>query len=603
MSITSPSSNILHRPINNSTLAIPTTMQSPAAHAMHHRGADDVYTINAANASLLVSSSMSNDDTTIHDERRDDFFDCHATNSKCTYFYPGEFYRHYFDNVVLKSTSIDAITINNYHTSNKEYIAKMGDRIGLNNANLPALNSFSWWITFGLDNEQENGSNNYTNNNSNTHMTIMNMIQHRYNLPLQNLTYIHIHKCGGTSIQGALYRRARHLRNMAFRIVHDIDNGDSDEQHTRQKDQQLHLLPPHRHQQTMQNRDADSNTTLRIKLQADVHAYRHSFGGGSLLKKAIWDAERLDHIRAIYNSQSFLPSYYSSPVSQDLQRQLEQHQQSMNYTSKQNKQSIHRAQYHYRSPHVIFTIVRDPIQRFLSAIQQVMQYNVEFRQKCLFEDNENRAESDNQRLSVFQLPSWSMLLKWRRKVHHEEEENDGEEDERAQRQQSLRRQTIQCSIQDMEQTSYRKDVHLQPMASHFRLLDYSDWNVTTFATTATTGEEKNRHGSASTIRSDGSRGIAISVFSMDDIHHVLTHFLGMNNQVDDDGEKNESLVKPSTIHMRDRSNEEYATSSILSQLSSSDCDENMIRQICALYHVDVELMKWLGFGGEAVERC
>ena len=90
---------------------------------------------------------------------------------------------------------------------------------------------------------------------------------------------------------------------------------------------------------------------------------------------------------------------------------------------------------------------------------------------------------------------------------------------------------------------------------------------------------------------------------MEDIHHVLSHFLGMNNQVDDDGEKNESLVKPSTIHMRDRSNEEYATSSILSQLSSGDCDENMIRQICALYHADVELMKWLGFGGEAVERC
>ncbi len=61
-------------------------------------------------------------------------------------------------------------------------------------------------------------------------------------------------------------------------------------------------------------------------------------------------------------------------------------------------------------------------------------------------------------------------------------------------------------------------------------------------------------------------------------------------------------MKTSTMHMRDRSNEGYATSPILSQLYLRDCDETMIRQICDLYHVDVELMKWLGFGGEAVER-
>lgn len=287
MSLASPSSssnvNVLHSSSDNSTLAIMTTIQSPAAaaHAMHHIADDDVYTTNAGNASLLVSSSTSNDGISIHNERRDDFFDCHSTNSKCTYFYPGEFYRHYFDNGVLSSTSIDAITITTNHTSNEEYITKMRDRIGLNNTNLPALNSFSWWITNRGDSDQEgellvgeaDSSNHYTNNNSNNHTTIMNMIQHQYNLPLPNFTYIHIHKCGGTSIQGALYRRARHLRSMAFRI----DIGDIDEQHMRQKGQQLHLLPPDRHQQTRQYRDADSSTTLRIELQVFVTRYNDSY--------------------------------------------------------------------------------------------------------------------------------------------------------------------------------------------------------------------------------------------------------------------------------------------------------------------------------------
>ena len=394
-------------------------------------------------------------------------------------------------------------------------------------------------------------------------------MQYKYNLPLQNITYIHVHKCGGTSIQGAFYRRARHLRNMAFRFV--VDNNGRDA---------WHLNPQQRHQQTSEKQDTD---TALIKLQANVHAYRHSFGGGSLRKKDRWDAERLDHVHAIFDSQQSSLSFHSSSVLQDVQQQ---HQKSSN------------------DAHVIFTVVRDPIQRFLSAIQQVMQYNVEFRQKCLFEDKEKEMRREQQSLSFFQLPSWSMLLKWRRNEDQEEKVHNYQEIF-AQRQKSLRRRTIQCSIQDMEHTSYRKDVHLQPMVSHFRLLDCNDGiknrndanaTIIPFAT-ATAGEKWQRESGG--IATSG-RGIAVSVFSMEDIPHVLAHLL--QDDDDDDGAKNDT-VKASTIHMRDRSNEEYATSPILSQLSSRDCDETMIRQICKLYHVDVELMKWLGFGGEAVERC
>ena len=42
---------------------------------------------------------------------------------------------------------------------------------------------------------------------------------------------------------------------------------------------------------------------------------------------------------------------------------------------------------------------------------------------------------------------------------------------RKERESQLRQKTIQCAIQDMEETEYRRDVHLVPMASHFRLLD------------------------------------------------------------------------------------------------------------------------------------
>ena len=134
ISLSSPSSDILPNKV----------MQSRAADGMRH-----TYTINTAGDESLLKTNV---DRPIHSEQeRDYFFDCHSAKSKCTYFYPGEFYRHYFDNILLlssSSTTTNATSSNNdsYNTSNNEIITRIKDRIGLNNANLPALDSFSWWM-------------------------------------------------------------------------------------------------------------------------------------------------------------------------------------------------------------------------------------------------------------------------------------------------------------------------------------------------------------------------------------------------------------------------------------------------------------------------
>ena len=133
-----------------------------------------------------------------------------------------------------------------------------------------------------------------------------------------------------------------------------------------------------------------------------------------------------------------------------------------------------------------------------------------------------------------------------------------------------RRRTIRCAIRDAEETHYRNDVHLLPMAAHFRLLDGVD---------------------NTDSRVGADRDIAVSVFDMEGIRDVL-FYLG-----------NDRESSRSAIHARDRSKVKYATSPVLAKLSSADCSEEMIQQICSLYHVDVQLMKWLGFGGEAVEKC
>ena len=137
-------------------------------------------------------------------------------------------------------------------------------------------------------------------------------------------------------------------------------------------------------------------------------------------------------------------------------------------------------------------------------------------------------------------------------------------------QKKFRQQTISCAIQDMKETNYRKDVHLLPMASHFRLLNH----------------------------------LAVSVFWMDNIEEVLSHLtsvvVGNTNSNRSSSSINDTVK---VYHARDRSNVNYATSPILAKLSINDCSSEMIKEICALYHVDVELIRWLGFDGESIVQC
>ena len=72
-----------------------------------------------------------------------------------------------------------------------------------------------------------------------------------------------VHKCGGTSIQGAMYKRARSMRNTDFHIHSQI-----------------------------------------LNMKAEVQTYKHSYGGGTKEKKLIWDAKRSAHIDSIAQSQS-----------------------------------------------------------------------------------------------------------------------------------------------------------------------------------------------------------------------------------------------------------------------------------------------------------
>lgn len=142
---------------------------------------------------------------------------------------------------------------------------------------------------------------------------------------------------------------------------------------------------------------------------------------------------------------------------------------------------------------IIFTVVRDPVERFISAVQQVMHYNDELRERCLISKSASR--------------------------------------------------TIQCAVDDAREGNFRGDVHLLPMVSHFRLLDSLS---------------------------------SIAIFPMQALPNLLRH-LG------------------SQKHARDRTQESYATSNVLSTMSIKDCTADMLRAICDLYAVDVVFMKSMGF--------
>jgi hypothetical protein len=286
----------------------------------------------------------------------------------------------------------------------------------------------------------------------------------------------------------------------------------------------------------MMKNDTIRSNTMMMRM-AKVHTYKYSFGGGSRAKKESRDKARFDYIHSIVTTQQ-------------RRRQQQKHRMTSSLVDGLS----------------IFTIVRDPIERFLSGIQQIMHYNIELRTKCLFEKNTTV----------------------------------GEDEERI-----LRQRTISCAISDIEISNYRNDVHLQPMMAHFRLLDGEG------------GLALNPQLQQHRQYDNSSSGVTISVFAMEDIHHVLSHLLGYDQQ---QKQHNSTIGQPPNddiissllssskttnkiIHARDRSDATYATSPILASLSVNDCTADMIHRLCVLYHVDVEMMRYIGFGGFAVDRC
>lgn len=139
------------------------------------------------------SSTISTKTTTAAASTANVFFDCNNSQySKCTYFYPSEFYQYYFTNHVRNGSNSSSSTKNELSNSNNnitsynnisksmgrsessdEHYQQWRKEIGLENANLPALDSLSWWI------KEEEADNDI----------ISNTVQDYMSLP-HNVTYI-----------------------------------------------------------------------------------------------------------------------------------------------------------------------------------------------------------------------------------------------------------------------------------------------------------------------------------------------------------------------------------------------------------------------------
>ena len=104
------------------------------------------------------------------------FFDCNNSQySKCTYFYPSKFYQYYFTNHILNgsNSNISEIMGRSESSDEQQQYHQWRKEIGLENANLPALDSLAWWI------KEEEADNDI----------ISNTVQNYMSLP-RNITYI-----------------------------------------------------------------------------------------------------------------------------------------------------------------------------------------------------------------------------------------------------------------------------------------------------------------------------------------------------------------------------------------------------------------------------
>jgi hypothetical protein len=247
---------------------------------------------------------------------KEGFFDCDRPESLCRFFQPKLFWQE---------------------GGLGEPFGKDYERLGGANKNLPACTALEWSRRVIQVHPHTTASNASTS-------------AYDYSYLPQRLSFVHMHKCGGTTIIASLFDLSHKLKASA------------------------------------------TSSSVRAK----TRSYRYSFGGavGSTKRKETNNKSRQDHVDAIKTSSSLTSS-------------------QMDYFP-------------------VFCLVRDPVERFLSAVQQVMHYNDELRNSCL---------------------------------------------------KTTAKATIQCAIRDIASTQYRRDVHLLPMATHLRLFDQEDIKVSVFSMT------------------------------------------------------------------------------------------------------------------------
>lgn len=343
-------------------------------------------------------------------ERPATFWNCDLAETPCQYFNPHHFFWDSEGAGARFAADKDAYR-----------------RLGGNNKNLPAMTALSWHKNEGR----------------------------KYAALPHNVSFIHIHKCGGTTVQAILAQTKGKLLN-----IHKI------------------------------------KLSRNAAIEADINTYKYSFGGGSKEQKERNWQRRQDHIEGMLQLQ-----------------QQQQQRQQIEYVS------------------AVFTVVRDPIERFVSAVQQVMHYHDDFRAAC---------------------------LKW------------------------TARSTLKCAIQYIQETDYLRDVHLLPMVTHFRL-----WNDYGPNKSDDNNKQNNQDSAASikiaVLHLDDIHILANYMATM--VAATLSSSTNMNTTTfttmphGRDRSKVEYATSSILAHMS----------------VSKDCTPDMIANLCRLYAIDVAFMASLGY--------